>query len=123
MQQVSVKLKAYQPGPGELLEHEQLKQFVIDKIEDLKARDIVDLDVKGKSTMTDTMLVCSGNSKRHVISIAENVIVEAKKAGFTPLGMEGEDTGEWVLVDMGDVVLHVMQDQTRDFYQLEKLWG
>lgn len=105
------------------MEHEQLKQFVIDKIEDLKARDIVDLDVKGKSTMTDTMLVCSGNSKRHVISIAENVIVEAKKAGFTPLGIEGEDTGEWVLVDMGDVVLHVMQDQTRDFYQLEKLWG
>ena len=102
------------------MEHEQLKQFVIDKIEDLKARDIVDLDVKGKSTMTDTMLVCSGNSKRHVISIAENVVVEAKKAGFTPLGMEGEDTGEWVLVDMGDVVLHVMQDQTRDFYQLEK---
>lgn len=105
------------------MEHEQLKQFVIDKIEDLKARDIVDLDVKGKSTMTDTMLVCSGNSKRHVISIAENVVVEAKKAGFAPLGMEGEDTGEWVLVDMGDVVLHVMQDQTRDFYQLEKLWG
>lgn len=105
------------------MEHEQLKQFVIDKIEDLKARDIVDLDVKGKSTMTDTMLVCSGNSKRHVISIAENVVVEAKKAGFTPLGMEGEDTGEWVLVDMGDVVLHVMQDQTRDFYQLEKLWS
>jgi ribosome-associated protein len=105
------------------LEHEQLKQFVIDKIEDLKARDIVDIDVKGKSTMTDTMLVCSGNSKRHVISIAENVVVEAKKAGFAPLGMEGEDTGEWVLVDMGDVVLHVMQDQTRDFYQLEKLWS
>ena len=105
------------------MEHEQLKKFVIDKIEDLKARDIVDLDVKGKSTMTDTMLVCSGNSKRHVVSIAENVVVEAKKAGFQPLGMEGEDTGEWVLVDLGDVVLHVMQDQSRDFYQLEKLWS
>lgn len=105
------------------MEHEQLKKFVIDKIEDLKARDIVDLDVKGKSTVTDTMLVCSGNSKRHVVSIAENLVVEAKKAGFPPLGMEGGDTGEWVLVDLGDVILHVMQDEARDFYQLEKLWS
>ncbi|WP_438865014.1 ribosome silencing factor [Neptunicella sp.] len=105
------------------MDNAQLTQFVIEKIEDLKARDIVQLDVTNKSTVTDCMIVCSGNSKRHVVSIAENVITEAKQAGEAPLGVEGQDTGEWVLVDMGNVVLHVMQDDTRDFYQLEKLWG
>lgn len=105
------------------MEHEQLKQFVIDKVEDMKGRDLVDLDVAEKSTITDTMLVCSGNSKRHVVSIAEKVAIEAKQAGITPLSIEGQDTGEWVLVDFGDVILHVMQDEARDFYQLEKLWG
>ena len=105
------------------MDHQQLKSFVIDKIEDLKARDIVDLDVAEKSSVTETMLICSGNSKRHVISIAENVVVEAKKAGSSPLSIEGRETGDWVLVDLGDVVLHVMQDEARDFYQLEKLWG
>ncbi len=105
------------------MQHEQLKQFVIEKIEDLKGRDIVELDVKGKSSITDTMLVCSGNSKRHVTSIAENVVSEVKHAGMPPLSVEGQDTGEWVLVDLGDIIVHVMQDEARDFYQLEKLWG
>lgn len=105
------------------MDHEQLKAFVVDKIEDLKGRDIIDLDVSDKSTVTDTMLVCSGNSKRHVISIAENVVIQAKQAGNPPLSIEGRETGDWVLVDLGDVVLHVMQDEARDFYQLEKLWG
>jgi ribosome-associated protein len=105
------------------LDHQQLKAFVIEKIEDLKGRDIIDLDVAEKSSVTETMLICSGNSKRHVISIAEKVVVEAKKAGTAPLSIEGRETGDWVLVDLGDVVLHVMQDEARDFYQLEKLWG
>ncbi|MEP0356313.1 ribosome silencing factor [Paraglaciecola sp.] len=105
------------------MDHEQLKAFVITKAEDLKARDFVDLDVAEKSTVTETMLICSGNSKRHVVSIAENVIVEAKQAGLAPLSVEGKETGDWVLVDLGDVILHVMQDDARDFYQLEKLWS
>lgn len=105
------------------MDHDELKKFVIDKIEDLKGRDIIDLNVAGKSTVTDTMLVCSGNSKRHVVSIAENVILEAKNAGHPPMSVEGQDTGEWVLVDLGEIIVHVMQDETRDFYQLEKLWG
>jgi len=71
------------------LDHQQLKAFVIEKIEDLKGRDIVDLDVADKSSVTETMLVCSGNSKRHVVSIAENISVQAKQAGIQPLGVEG----------------------------------
>lgn len=105
------------------LDHDSLKKFVIDKIEDMKGRDITDIDVSGTSTITDTMIVCSGNSKRHVRSIAENVVVEMKRAGQRPLSIEGQESGEWVLVDLGEVVLHVMQDETRDFYQLEKLWS
>ena len=105
------------------MDHQQLKAFVVEKIEDLKGRDIIDLDVSEKSSVTETMLICSGNSKRHVVSIAENVVVEAKQAGNPPLSIEGRDVGDWVLVDLGDVVLHVMQDDAREFYQLEKLWG
>ena len=100
-----------------------LSQFVSDKVADMKARDVVTLDVKGKSTITDTMIVCSGNSKRHVIAIAEHVALEAKQKGLPVLGVEGKESGEWVLVDLGDTILHVMQDETRDFYQLEKLWS
>ncbi|WP_233558192.1 ribosome silencing factor [Alginatibacterium sediminis] len=100
-----------------------LVDFVVDKIEDLKGRDISVLDVREKSTVTDYLVVCSGNSKRHVQSIAQNVNIEAKQAEVEILGIEGQVEGEWVLVDLGNVVVHVMQDQTRDFYQLEKLWS
>lgn len=108
---------------GETLEHEELKQFVKDKLEDVKGRDIIDIDVKGKSTVTDTFMICSGNSKRHVVSIAQNLVQESKHAGESPLNVEGQEQGEWVLIDYGNVVVHVMQDETRDFYQLEKLWS
>jgi len=105
------------------LESNELKAFVVDKIDDMKGRDVIELDVKGKSSITDTMIICSGNSKRHVMAIAEHVQVEAKHAGHTPLNVEGKETGDWVLVDLGDIIVHVMQDETRDFYQLEKLWA
>lgn len=105
------------------MECAQLKQFVIDKIEDLKAKDITILDVSEQSNIADFMVVCTGNSKTHARSIAENVVVESKKANIHIKGVEGRDTSEWVLVDLGDVILHVMQQQTRDFYQLEKLWS
>ncbi len=100
-----------------------LKTFIIDNIEDMKARDVVTIDVSEKSTVTDTLVICSGNSKRHVMSIADNVVVKSKQANIPPLSVEGKDSGEWVLVDLGEVILHVMQDETRDFYQLEKLWA
>ncbi|MBE4572601.1 ribosome silencing factor [Vibrio navarrensis] len=102
---------------------EQLKDFLADKADDMKAENIVVLNVEGKSSVTDFMIICSGNSKRHVSSIADHVAEEVKKVGLTPLGMEGEKEGAWVVLDLGDAMLHVMQEEQRQLYQLEKLWG
>ncbi|MCJ2375729.1 ribosome silencing factor [Vibrio sp. ZSDZ34] len=102
---------------------EDLTLFLADKADDMKALDIVTINVEGKSSVTDRMIVCTGTSKRHVISIADHVASEAKKAGLEPLGMDGELEGEWVVVDMGSTMLHVMQEQHRELYQLEKLWS
>jgi ribosome-associated protein len=102
---------------------EQVKKQTIEALEDLKAEDITVLDVKGKTTVTDWVIIASGSSSRHVKSIANNVAVEARKAGRAPLGIEGESEGEWVLVDMGDIIVHVMQRQVREFYDLESLWS
>ncbi|MCF7354084.1 ribosome silencing factor [Vibrio sp. CK2-1] len=101
----------------------ELKDFLADKADDMKAENIITLDVKGKSSVTDYMIVCTGTSKRHVASIADNVAKEAKIAGIEALGIDGEDEGEWVVVDMGSVMVHIMQEASRDLYQLEKLWG
>ena len=101
----------------------QLLEFVIDKADDIKAVDIVTLDMTEKSSITDYMVVCSGTSKRHVQSIANNVALEAKAEKLDIIGIEGQTEGEWVLLDLGDVVLHVMQESAREFYQLEKLWS
>jgi len=102
---------------------DELKQLAIDALEDLKAEDITVLDVQGKTTVTDWLIIATGSSSRHVKSMANNVAVEAKNAGETPLGKEGEVEGEWVLVDLGDVVVHVMQRQVREYYDLESLWS
>ncbi len=101
----------------------ELKDFAVDKVDDLKARDIVVLDVSDRSDVTDFMVVCTGTSKTHVRAIAEHLVSEAKEIGQQPLGVEGKDTGEWVLVDLSSVIVHVMQEQVRDLYQLEKLWA
>jgi ribosome-associated protein len=91
-------------------------------LEDLKGQDIKALDVRGLTTITDSMVICTGTSNRHVRSLAQNVAEKAREVGHRPLGIEGLDESEWVLVDLGHVVVHVMQAQARAFYQLEKLW-
>ena len=99
-----------------------LVTLVENAVDDIKGLDRKLIDVRVLTTITDYMLVCTGTSNRHVKSIADNIIRQAKEAGFRPLGVEGLEAGEWVLVDLGDVVAHVMQAQARAFYQLEKLW-
>ncbi len=102
---------------------DELKQMSLDALDDLKAEDITVLDVRGKTTVTDWIIVATGSSSRHVKSIANSVISAAKEANRAPLGSEGEDEGEWVLVDLGDVIVHVMQRQVREYYDLESLWS
>ena len=102
---------------------EQLRDFVVDKTDDMKALDIVTIDVRDKSSITDFMVICTGTSKRHLSSIAEHVADKAQAAKLEILGTEGANEGEWVVLDLGDVILHVMQEEQRDLYQLEKLWN
>ena len=101
---------------------DQLQRLVASLLEDFKATDIVTIDVSDRSPLTERMVIASGNSTRHVKSMAENLIVNAKAAGNPPLGVEGAREGEWVLVDLNDVIVHLMLPQTRAFYNLEKLW-
>lgn len=102
---------------------DELKQHAVTALEDLKARDVNVLDVRALTGVTDYMVVASGTSNRHVKSLAEHVAVELKNAGATPLGIEGQDSADWVLVDFGDVVVHVMATEARTFYDLENLWS
>ena len=91
-------------------------------MEEIKARDVTEIDVRGKTSVTDYMVVASGTSTRHVKSIADEVVRFAKKTGVMPLGVEGEREAEWVLVDLGDVIVHVMLPRVREYYALERLW-
>ncbi|MFC1602413.1 ribosome silencing factor [Pseudomonadota bacterium] len=102
---------------------EELRDLVIKVLEDMKAKDIVVIDVKGRTSITDIMVIASGTSDRHVKSLAETVAFQAKSAGEIPLGSEGVNEGEWALVDLNGVVVHVMLPKVRDFYQLERLWN
>jgi ribosome-associated protein len=99
-----------------------LREVVLGALAELKAVDVRALDVRGLTDITDTMMVASGTSDRHVKSIADRVVQRCKEAGFRPYGMEGERDGEWVLLDLQDVVLHVMLPRVREFYALVKLW-
>ena len=104
------------------MQSNELLSVVLAALDDGKANDVKVIDVSAKTSITDYMVVASGTSERHVRSLAEHVLEKAKERGFEALGMEGQNVGEWVLVDLGDTVVHVMKPQTREFYQLEKLW-
>lgn len=103
--------------------NDPLLDLVADALEEMKAVDIQYLDVHEMTSITDTMVICSGTSARHVKSLAGNVQLKAKESGYRPLGVEGENAGEWVLVDLGSVVVHIMKPEIRDFYKLERLWS
>ncbi|HEI8866006.1 MULTISPECIES: ribosome silencing factor [Serratia] len=100
-----------------------LQDFVIDKIDDLKGQDIIALDVQGKSSITDCMIICTGTSTRHVMSIANHVVQESRAQGMELFGMKGQEASDWVVVDLGEVIVHVMQEESRRLYELEKLWS
>ena len=104
------------------LSTDELQQLVIEALNDLKAEKVNEINVEGVASFTDRMVFASGNSNRHVKSIAQSVLDSAKKAGVTVLGFEGEDVGEWVLIDLGDIVVHIMLPDTRAFYDIERLW-
>lgn len=105
------------------MQSKNLQQVVIGALDDLKARDLEIIDVHNKTSMTDLMIIASGTSNTHVKAMAELVATRAKAAGFMPLGTEGVKEGEWALVDLNDIVVHVMLPRVRDYYQLERLWG
>jgi ribosome-associated protein len=99
-----------------------LRRRVLAALAELKANDIREIDVRGRTSIADLLIIASGTSSRHVKSIADEVVKFAKRAGMLPLGVEGEDSAEWVLVDLGDIIVHVMLPRVREFYGLERLW-
>ena len=98
-------------------------EMAVKALEDMKGVDLTVIDIVGKSSIADAMIVVTGTSQRHVKSLAESVRVTSKEANHPPLGIEGGDSSDWVLVDLGDVIVHVMTEEKRDFYSLEKLWS
>ena len=104
------------PAPADLL------KLATAALEEIKAKYLVEIDVRGKTSVCDYMLIATGTSTRHVKSLADEVVKASKQAGYQPLGVEGEREAEWVLVDLGDVVVHVMLPRVREFYALERLW-
>lgn len=104
------------------MQAEQLKDLVVNALEDVKAQDISVIDVRDRTSVTDFMVLASGTSNRHVKSLADSVVSEAKDEGVRASNVEGGTASDWILVDLGDVVVHVMMPATREFYDLERFW-
>ncbi|MDA3978032.1 MULTISPECIES: ribosome silencing factor [Gallibacterium] len=98
-------------------------EIIVDELDNLKAKDILVLDVKGKSPITDHLIICTGNSSRHVASLGENLMTNCKQKQIENFGAEGFNTSDWIVVDFGQVMVHIMQEEARNLYQLEKLWA
>jgi ribosome-associated protein len=118
----AIKRKLSKASPPRRKSGPQLRSVVIAALEDMKALDIKVLDVRGLTDIADTMVIASGTSDRHVRSVAQRVVEKAKEAGFRPHGVEGQQDSDWVLIDLNDLIVHVMLPRVRDFYGLERLW-
>ncbi|CAA2928969.1 ribosome silencing factor [Arsenophonus endosymbiont of Bemisia tabaci] len=101
----------------------ELQQFIIDRFVDTKAKDIVTIDVRRKSSISDCMIICTGTSNRHLTSVSDKLIEAYRKTKIIPLGVEGQGVSDWIVVDLGDAIVHIMQEDSRRMYQLEKLWS
>mgnify|MGYP006155134389 FL=1 len=110
------------PKQAHQLTSEEVAKLAIAALEDVKAQDIVSINVREKTSVTDFMVIASGSSSRHVKSLVDNVLEKVKEQGVRPIGSEGLDSGEWALLDLGDIVVHVMLPTARQFYDLERLW-
>lgn len=104
------------------MEFKLLSKCILEELDELQASDIKEIDVLGKTSVTDLLFVCSGRSTRHVKSIATKLIEKLKHSNEPPLGTSGLDTGEWALIDCGDIIVHIMTNEVRAFYNLEGLW-
>ena len=109
-------------GKRKVKRDEELVRLILDTLDDMKAERVVSLDVRHLTSMTDYMVVASGRSDRHVRAIADAILERCEAAGFEPLGIEGKEAGEWVLVDLADAIVHVMLPRVREFYNIENLW-
>jgi ribosome-associated protein len=101
---------------------EDMKEVVLNALDDMKAKDVSIVDVRGRTSVTDFMIIASATSSRHVSSVAENLVTEVKQHGGRPLGVEGGEGSDWLLVDLGDIVVHIMMPSTREYYDLERFW-
>ena len=102
---------------------EHLRDLAVGALEEVKGRNLVVLDVRGRTSITDFMVLATGGSRRQVKALADSVVEAAREAGHRPLGVEGAEAAEWILVDLGDVLVHVMQPEVREFYRLENVWA
>ena len=105
------------------MKSEKLCKLVVAALDDTKGKDAVILDVRNMTTVTDWMIIASGTSGRHLRALIDNVTEKTRTAGYRPIGVEGEEGGEWVLLDLQDALVHVMLPKVREFYNLEKLWS
>lgn len=118
----SAKSRPKKSAPAKSDPVEILRLQVLAALDELKAKDVHVIDVRGKTSIADVLIIASGTSTRHVKSLADEVVRFVKKAGMMPLGVEGQREAEWVLVDLGDIIVHVMLPRIREFYGLERLW-
>jgi ribosome-associated protein len=110
------------PKPARTPKAPSLKTVILDALDDMKALEVKFLDVRGLTDIADFMVIASGTSDRHVRSVAQRVVEKAKESGFRPHGIEGQQDGDWVLIDLNEMIVHVMLPRVREFYGLEKLW-